>query len=302
LSDILLTAFLLGLLAFCGTALALEGDEISFDFEYSDPASFDIAKSAMERNFYTALDAEKYKAVGAFLLIQETSLRLKSDDTYRVMLVCSQTSPLGRCRDIQLAIVDERKTPAVVIQRIRLGDGDSPQILWVGADEKTPSAAMFRVIRERDNTEARIYSANPVTGRLAETLVVDRAYPERLKLDVSGTMKEGGIIEISSKDPPRNAKLDLTESVDALIEDELFQPDGRPISALVNLKLVRGGWEDERLYIERGRHTVEVGMSLVSLSKQTVADVTAIMTQNEEDDSWAVTDLRFEPSLPYRSE
>jgi hypothetical protein len=215
------------------------------------------------------------------------------------MLVCSDIDSSGGSRGIQLVVADERKTPAAVVQRIQLQDGYVPQLLFA-SDTEAPTDIMLRVILANDNTEAHVYSINPVTGRLTDTLTVTRAFPEKMKLEVTGVMTEGGVIEIESKKPARKVKIDLSEVLDSLIEDELYREDGRVIPAMENLTLVRNGWEDERFGGQGGKVFVEVGMSLVTLSKKPVIDVTGVLTKNN--DSWTVSGLTFGPSLPYRSE
>jgi hypothetical protein len=196
-------------------------------------------------------------------------------------------------------VADERKTPAAAIQRLKLGDGYAPQIIFATPDDR--GVAMFRVIRVNENTEAHVYNINPVTGRLDEKLAITRAFPEKMKLNVSCEMKEGGIMEASSKAPELKSSIDMSSALDSLVEDGLYQPDGNPIKALMNLHLTRGGWEDENIYRRDGNTFLEVGLSLISLSKKPVVDVTAVLRMGESGD-WSVSDIRFEPSMLYRDE
>jgi hypothetical protein len=196
-------------------------------------------------------------------------------------------------------VVDERRTPAGIIQRIGLGDGLAPQILPESDD--APQAVMFRAIRAGNVTEARVYHINDVTGRLDAPLLVGYDFPQKMKLDVKCELKQGGMVELESANPNVKRTLDLSPVLDYLVEDEIYQPDGNPIPALKNLRLARGGWEDERIYRENGDTMVEVGMSLVTLSKKTVADATAVL-RYDKSGHWTVEALTFEPSMPYRSE
>jgi hypothetical protein len=288
------------------------GDVPPIRFEYDGGASADI--SGISGMFgatgaevhYAPLDSEKYGALGGGFLIQEIIARLTTGDRYRIMLICGEVFPSGRVRDIQLAVVDERRIPAAVIQRVKLGGGELPAITAVpdGAGAN-PSALMFTVIREQSYTEAAVYSINSVTGRLGEIMSIDRSYPERARLDVSGVLGPGGIVRVAYALPksPESAKreesVDLSEALDSLIEDGIYQPDGDPVAALKNLRLVRNGWENEAIYAYGGRIRVEVGMSLITLSKRQVVDVAAVLEIDDKGSSELVS-LLFEPFLPYR--
>jgi hypothetical protein len=275
---------------------AVSGD---IEFEYSDASSIDLSGALLENTFYPQLDGEKYGSALGRYLIQEAPIPLSSGDWYRLLLVCSTLDSDGGCRGIGFAVVDERKTPAAVIQRVSLGDGYAPQFFSVSGDGCTD--IMFRTIRANDNTEARVYELNPVTGRVLETLAITRAFPELMKFEITGLMKFGGIVEAESKEPQFAGRIDLSGAIGALIEDELYQPDGNPIGALENLRVARGGWEDERIYSEGGENLIDVGMSLITLSGKPVLDVTAVLEKGQNG-AWMARELRFEPSLPYRLE
>jgi hypothetical protein len=266
-------------------------------FEYEDAGYADMS-AVMEIPIYRGLE-EKYSGTLGKYLIQELLIPLASGDCYRLILTCSAVDATGGCRDIWLAVVDERKTPAMIIQKTGLGNGYAPQILT--ASDDASEDVMFRAIRAGYNTEAHVYAINPVTGRLTETMSVTRAFPETMKLDVSGTMLEGGIIEAESKRPPLYERIDLSGALNSLIEDELYQQNGSPIPALRNLRLVRNGWEDAGIYLEGGETRVEVGMSLATLSKKTVVEVTSVF-KKDGIDKWTVVEQYFAPSLPYYTE
>ncbi|MDR1509401.1 MAG: hypothetical protein LBS53_07155 [Synergistaceae bacterium] len=292
-----LTAFLSA--ALCAVPMAANSASAApaIVFEYEDAWSADIS-AIMENPPYSRLDA-KYGGASGGYLIQDMMIPLTSGDYYRMLLTCSSVDGTGGCRGIQISIVDERKTPAAIIQKMRLGDGYAPQILT--ASDEAREDVMFRAIRAGDNTEAHVYSINPVTGRLTETLEVTRSFPEKMKIDVIGAMREGGIIEAESKKLRRYEIIDLSSALGSLIEDELYQPDGHPIPALRNLRLVRSGWEDAEIYLEDGTPRVDVGMSLVTLSGKPIAEVISVFKKDERD-GWTVVDQRFSPSLPYDTE
>ncbi|MDR3280904.1 MAG: hypothetical protein LBT23_10360 [Synergistaceae bacterium] len=292
-----------GMVIFILTAALFTGGAAAFaagiEFEYGGDASLDLSLATVGRTSYPDLDAAAYSTTGGKYLIQDMTIRLTSNDDYRLMLICASVDTDGGCRGVQMVLADERKTPVSIIQRVRLGDGYAPQMLPLPDD--AASDVMFRAIRAGDNTEANIYSVNPVTGRLTETMAVTRGFAERVKLDITGVMTESGFIEVTSKKPAVKITLDLSGELDSLIEDELYQPDGRPVSALVNLKAGRSGWEDERFYSEGDLILLDVGMSMTTLSGKPVLSVTATVVKGK-DDSWFVRDLRFEPAMPYSSE
>ncbi|MDR1916938.1 MAG: hypothetical protein LBQ58_10230 [Synergistaceae bacterium] len=282
---------------------AFSADLPSIQFEYKDDTSVDLsvlAESSGAGRHYLPLDQERYTALGRGFLIQDASVPLKAGDRYRLMLICGEIFPSGRLQGIQLVVFDERKTPASVIQRIRLGAGEIPEIIVV-PDDTDPAVLMFRVIRAGNDTEARVYSVNRVTGRLDEILLIDRLFPDRASLDVTGAMEADGVVKIVSLNPKRDESVDLSEAMDALIDDGIYQPGGYPIDALRNLKLARNGWEDERIYLDGDKIRVDVGLSLVTLSRKQVVDVTAIYEIDDGMNSCKLIDLFFEPFLLYRS-
>ena len=279
-------------------------ESLEFSFQ-PEPLSVDLGAILTEAPRYPALPQDKYKAVGADYLVREAEIVLTTNDRYRLLLVCKDIASEGWLRGIQLAVVDERTTPATVIQRVSLGDGLAPQMLSpaltgaFGAGGRETDL-MLRVIRRGNNTEAYVYGVNPVTGRLREALRVNRSLPERLKLDIRGTMQDGGYVDVAAKKPAIATRVDLSESLAALVEDELYQPDGRPIAALQNLTCVRHGWEEEGIYMEEGKAVVSVGLSLITLSRKQVVDVAALFEKNAAGE-WEITRCRFEPFLPYRN-
>jgi len=55
------------------------------------------------------------------------------------------------------------------------------------------------------------------------------------------------------------------------------------------------------LYRAGAETRVSAGMTLMTLSLKPVVDVTAVL-KPDPDGNWAVTEMRFEPAMPYRSE
>ena len=290
-------AALFCMLFFAMCAFGAEPPSISFDFT-EDDVSLDMSLELLDSVSYPLLDDGKYPASAGKYLISDMTVPLKSGDAYRLLLTCADSAS-GGTRDIRIVVADERRKPAAIIQRIGLGDGLLPQML--PESEDVPRALMFRAIRAGNVTEARVYHINSVTCRLDETLVIGHDFPQKMKLDVKGKLEPGGRTELESANPSVKRTLDLSQVLDYLIEDEIYQPDGNPIPALENLRLERGGWEDERIYRENGDTLLEVGMSLVTLSKKTVADATAVL-KYDESGHWTVEALTFEPSMPYRTE
>ncbi|MDR3075746.1 MAG: hypothetical protein LBU26_00465 [Synergistaceae bacterium] len=270
----------------------------AIQFPYEPEEAPALSADLLAAPFYPELDGAKYSAACGRYLIKAMAIPLKSGDEYRMMLTCDSLDKSGACLGIKLVIVDERKTPAAMIQRFGLGDGYAPTVVFAPEDARN---VMFRAIRAGDNTEARVYSINPVTGRFDEKLAVARAFPDKMKLKITAVMKPGGMIEAESKNPVVKQIADMSGALGALVEDELYQPDGNPMPALENLRLVRSGWEDENIYRSGGETMLNVGMSMITLSKKPVLDVTAVMRMDEHG-NWFVSDVRFEPSLPYRSE
>ena len=289
-------AALICLSFFAMRAFAAEPPVISFDFagDASGGQPFDPLAPA----FYPPLDEDGYSSSEGKYLISDMTVPLKSKDAYRLLLTCAGSSA-GGAIGIRIVIADERRTPAGIIQRIKLGDGLAPQILPEADD--APKSVMFRAIRAGNVTEARVYHINDVTGRLEETLVIGRDFPRKMKLDVKGKLEPGGMVELESANPSAKRTLDLSPVLDYLVEDEIYQPDGNPMPAPANLRLERGGWEDERIYRENGDTVLEVGMSLMTLSKKPVADATVVL-RYDESGHWTPEALTFEPSMPYRTE
>jgi hypothetical protein len=290
-------AALICLSFFAMRAFGAEPPVISFEFD--GDVSGDPPFEPLASVFYPLLDEDRYSPSSGKYLISDMTVPLKSGDTYRLLLTCAD-STAGGSMGIQIVIADERRTPAGIVQRIGLGDGLAPQILTDSDD--APGAVMFRAIRAGNVTEARVYLINHVTGRLDEPLVIGHDFPQKMKLDVKCELKPGGMVELESANPYVKETLDLSSVLDYLVEDEIYQPDGNPIPALENLRLARGGWEDERIYRENSDIMMEVGMSLMTLSKKTVADATAVLRYDDESGHWAVKSLAFEPSMPYRTE
>ena len=286
----------------CFPRVFAESQVIQFDFDSISAdlgvsASSDLSWDVISRPVYREMDEERYGASAGKFLIQDFMIPLRGENNFRTMLTCSSLDRSYACLGIQLLFVDERETPAAVMQSLRLGDGYFPEIITAPEDVYN---IMFRVIRAGNNTEANVFAINPVIGGFDEKLAITRRFPERMNLNVACKMTPGGIMEVTSEQPSVRRIIDMSEALEALVEDELYQPDGNPIRALENLRLIRGGWEEENIYHEDGETGIDVGMTLISLSEKPVVDITAVLRQ-DADGNWAASDFRFEPSLPYRS-
>ncbi|MDR3165048.1 MAG: hypothetical protein LBU13_05680 [Synergistaceae bacterium] len=280
---------------FARGAYAAEPPVISFDFV--GDASVDLSFESLASISYPLIDESKYPASAGKYLISDMTVPLKSGNAYRLLLTCAG-SAAGGSMGIQIVIADERRTPAGIIQKIELGDGLAPQIL---PESEAPGAVMFRAIRAGNVTEARVYLINHATGRLDEALVIGHYFPQKMKLKVKGKLEPGGRVELESANPRVKETLDLSPVFNYLVEDEIYQSDGNPIPALENLRLVRGGWEDESIRHENGETVVEIGLSLITLSEKTIANAAAVLRYGKSE-HWTVESLTFEPSMPYSTE
>ncbi|MDR0765109.1 MAG: hypothetical protein LBE65_05925 [Synergistaceae bacterium] len=284
-------------LSFLATrAFGAEPPVISFDF--AGDASGDLPFEPLAPVFYLPMDRSEYSSSNGKYLISDMTVPLKNGNVYRLLLTCADLAA-ENSRGIQIVVADERRAPAGIIQKIRLGNGLAPQILPESDD--APGAVMFRVIREKNVTDARVYQINHVTGKLEKPFAIGHDFPRNMKLEVKGRLEPSGAVKLESANPYVKQTLDLSPVLDYLVEDEIYQPDGNPIPALANLRLTRGGWENERIYRENGDTVMEVGMSLVTLSKKTVVDATVFL-RYDKSGRWTAEALTFEPSMPYRTE
>ena len=268
----------------------------SIDFSYeNDPASADILALAAPSAAYVPLEVSGYAFAGKGYLIQEMFIGAFGGNARRLILTCADISG-GAALKIRLMAVDGEGAGARVVQTIKLGDGEAPHLTGPGGGT---GDVLFRVIRAGDNSEGSIYTVDGGTGKLAEAVRIDRSFQKRMKLEMRGILLPRGQVEVSSKKPPAGEVLDLSDALSALVEDEIYQPNGRPIPALANLTLERGGWEDERIYEEGGSVRADVGMSLVTLSGKQVVDVTVVLSKDDEG-RWSASGVKFEPFMPYR--
>lgn len=275
----------------------------SIEFDMRDLAtSGDFAELMKPMSRLAPLDDPRFTPLSTKYVAQDLNLTLNSGDEFRIMLVCDGPASPGTTnvlRNIQLLVVDDRGDGVNVRQRLKLGDGEAPQLLHPG-DGSDFTDIMVRVLRTGNNAESYVYAVNRAAGSLSEMLRIGRSFPERANLSIKGRMQAGGMIEVESKSPQISTVIDMSEALNALVEDGLYQENGRPVPALVNLTCVRNGWEDERIYLaENGVPTLEVGVSLITSSRKQVVDVTVVMTK-ADGNRWGVNDLRFEPFLPYR--
>ncbi|MCL2683968.1 MAG: hypothetical protein FWE55_01880 [Synergistaceae bacterium] len=265
---------------------------VSGDLGISPDLSWDM----IGRPAYSEMDEARYGLSLGKYLLRDFTIPLTGGGEYRMMLTCSSFDRSHACLVIQLTVVDDSKTPPALIHRVMLGDGYAPEVVTLPDDAHN---IMFRAIRAGDNTEANVYAVDPATGKLDDKLAITRRFPEVMKLKVTCRMMPEGIMEAESERPSVRRTIDMSAALEALVEDELYQPDGNPVKALENLRLVRAGWEDERIYREDGETRIDAGMSLATLSQKPVIEVTAVLKQ-DAGGNWAVSELRFEPFLPYR--
>jgi hypothetical protein len=276
---------------------------LDFSLEGAD-ASVDLTGDDFLKPVYTRLDDAKYKSLRSPFLVWEAPI---SETGLRLMITCGKISGSSdRLENVQLLLVSESDDGSTIkpIQRVKLGDGSSPHIivpgLRGGIDLSNVSDFMVRIIRRGNNTDAWFYSFDKDDGKLTETLRVNRAFAEKMRVRVKGTLLEGGFAEASSLHPDKTESVDLSEAIGALIEDGLYQLNGQPVPSMKNLSCVRQGWEGEWLHMSEKGLEARVGLSLVAPSKKSVVDVIAVLTK-AENGKWAVSDYLFEPFLPYRA-
>lgn len=282
---------------FGGAATAAQ---ISFDLPpETTPLSGDL--SELEKIYQPRVleNAKDYKLPAGTRLIQNDPAGAE----LRLMLVGGGLSKSGRYSDIKLFLLQvPAKTGGKekVLQRLNLGAGQVPQ-MRVLAFAGGRRAVFFRVMREGLNVEAFVFSLGGTkTPKLVEDLRVDRNFPLRMRLNIKGTLQQGGFVDIVSLKPEKRARLDLSDpsAADELIAEGLYRQDGWPVLALKYLTCARTGSEGVEIGSE---NRLLVGMSLVSTSKKKVVDITATL-ESGDGESWVVSDVAFEPSLPFRTE
>lgn len=225
------------------------------------------------------------------------------DQGLRLMLAGGGLAKTGRYSSVWLLLLqapEKRGGKEKVLQRLSLGAGEAPQMRAL-AFAGGRKALFFRVMREGFNVEAFVfYLKDAKAPKLIESLRVDRNFPLRMRLNIKGTLQQDGFVNVVSAKPEKNERLDLSDpsAADGLIAERLYQPDGQPIPALRNLVCARTGYEG--VEVVNGKE-LRVGLSLVSSSKKTVVDAT-VSLESEDGERWAVSDVVFEPSLPFRSE
>ena len=267
-------------------------------------ASVDLDAESIFKSEYARLEGERYKPIGNPYLAWESIGG--TGGAPRLMIVCSGVSDKKgsrqELRDIQLLLVREEDGAVMPLQRLRLGNGAAPQILASGARQPDLSADagfMVRIMRSWNNTEAYVYEFDKAAGKLTEALRINRAFPAKFGVRVSGTLERGGFAEVMSIGPDKEERVDMSWAIEALIEDEIYQPNASPIPSARSLTCVRNGWEGEGFSEGRDGPEVLVGMTLQTPSRKQVVDVTAVLTKDASG-RWSVSDYLFEPLLPYR--
>ncbi|MDR1943803.1 MAG: hypothetical protein LBQ19_03180 [Synergistaceae bacterium] len=289
------------LLALCGYAHA------AVDFAPDTPAlQGGFGGEVLLRASYARLEGERFKTLGNPYLIWESDATPQGG--LRLMLVCGKiaTSASSGLYDtmgnVRLLLVRERADGAIELARqVKLGDGAFPELLAPGSDGgRGISDFMVRIIRSGNNTEAFAYFLDADSAKLTETLRVNRLFPVKIGVRLRGKLTEGGFAEVVSVSPDKTARVDLSEAMDALVEDGLYQLNARPIPSMSSLSCVRNGWEGEEFSMGADGPELRVGLSLVTPSRKQVVNATAVLSKNSGG-KWAVTDYTFEPFLPYRS-
>lgn len=274
------------------------GASISFDLEPgTPPLSGDF--SALESVYSPRVieNAKDYKLSAGSRLIQAENL----GGGLRLMLAASRLPGGVRYSDIKLLLVRTAEASGGkerVLQRLNLGEGEVPQIQVLSFDG--PDAVFLRVLRESVNTEAFVYSlSREKTPKLIERLRADRNFYLRMRLKVSGTLQSGGFVDVASVKPQKKDRLDLSDpdAADELIAQGLYQPNGEPVGALRNLACSRIG--SESIEVIQGNR-IRVGLTLTSLSKKRVVDVTVTL-ESSDGTHWDITEVDFEPFLAFRS-
>lgn len=264
--------------------------DISFDIgelETSAGASIDLAVRALP------LNDEMRKSLGARALIREMPIS-GLDEDMRLMLVCSDADKSGAVNDVQLLLAAYRGEKYKAIQRFKIGNGSAPELLYSDGNDDF----MLRIQRAGGDAECVVYTIDRKRSRISETFKISRSVPSRMKLDIRALLKSGGVITVTSKRPAcEDIELDMSRSLDALIEDGVYQENGRPISTLVNLQLARIGWEGEGIRWMSGGTLIDMGVSLSTISK--VHLITGRVTFERSNGKWQPTTFVCEPFFAY---
>lgn len=277
-----------------------QGGGISFDLPH-EAALLSGDMSALEKIYQPRVieNAKDYKLPSDARLIQEARL----PGGVRLMLSGTGFSKGGRFSGIQLLTVRAAQGQGKkesVLQRLNLGAGEMPQMRLLSLSGGR-RAVFFRVLRGDRVMEALIFSvASGDTPKLAERLHVDKNFPLRMRLNVKGTLLSGGFVEVLSVKPDKTERLNLSApgAAEELVFAGLYGEDGEPLAQMRNLSCVRIGTEG--VDVAPG-DKIQVGLSLISLSKKRVVDVTATL-ESADGEKWSIGSLDFEPFLPFRSE
>lgn len=260
------------------------------------PTSGDFTRAVSAAGSITPFDDATRKALSARALVHSEPLVTADGRELALMLVCSSVSSKGELHGVQLLVADMSGKRPKPIQRIKFGDGEHPEIERAGpvGDE----FAMVRMLRRGDEAECVVFRIDGATGKLSERMKIGRGIVDRPKLDIRGELGARGTVEIRARRPEHTEKFDLSHALDALIEDEIYQENGRPIAALVNLKPVRLGWEGEALTYRNGRPSVDVGMALVTPNDKPILTATVTYEPNA-DGRFVPASLSLAPFMPY---
>lgn len=283
-----ITAIAAAALFFCSAAMALD-----IDFKYSDePISPDAV--LLQQTPSPVPDALHKIYAASYVL---TSARAPFfDGEHHFIVVCDKVTEGGICRGMKLLLVEESGERPKVAQRIKLGDGAFPELVLLPSGHEF---IMLRLMRQGGVSEAYVF-ASAGRGKLTESFRITRGAFDRLKLDTKATLAAGGLVEVVGRRPICDHDVDLSPALEALIDDGVYQADGRPVPALVNLKKARAGWEGEALVLRDGKVNIDIGFSMATVSGTTILNSMVSLAQDGSG-KWQPAHLSVEPFMAYAS-
>lgn len=269
-------------------AAAVRSEDLLPDQTISlDLASMSGAARARE------LEGAERRLLGGRYLIADHDL--VPGGSRRLILICERKSASGSPRGIQILIADCSGERPKVAQRVKLGDGDDPELSVDARGE----IALVRVVRSGGNIEGIVFDVDAAGQKLTETFRVSRTIVKRTVLDIRATMQANAKIEFAARRPEFTGELDLEYALEALIEDALYQKNGRPIPALVNLICERVGWEGEAIYRIGDKIAIDVGLSIATSAHKPVA-VARVRYERSADGRWQPVSMIVEPFMAYQ--
>lgn len=216
----------------------------------------------------------------------------------RYLLTCAGAEADGTVKGLNLIVSDWSSGVPKVSQRIKLGSGSSPEMIFSHPDPSEADAVMIRSIKQGNVSEFTVLTIDRESKRLSGTFAFNRAVFSRSRLDIKAQMQRHGVIDVRAKRPRAELSVDLYHAIEALVEDGLYGPDHRPVPSLVNLKCVRIGWEGEALKNIDGKTVLEIGASMVAASDKPVLTVGILFTRDDAG-RWQPISLDCAPFMPY---